>query len=105
MQAYGDRWILGLDLGKGRGVLIEKYPGVVVGDRLTCSSAWNWSDAGYFWTHPIQGATPLVRLHDKHLANLNVNAFIVSYGVLIRVSTSYHGRVIRSNSSIQTQPI
>ena len=30
---------LGLDLGEGRGVLIAKYPGMVVGDRLTCSSA------------------------------------------------------------------
>ena len=99
MQAYGDRWILGLDLGKGRGVLIEKYPSVVVGDRLTCSSAWNWSDAGYFWTHPIQGATPLVHLHDKHLANLNVNAFIV-YEVSIQVSMSCQGRGIRLNSLI-----
>lgn len=38
--SVGERWIFGVGLGEGMGTLVlGKCPGVVLGDRLTCSSA------------------------------------------------------------------
>lgn len=39
--SLGETRIFGLGRGEGIGAAILEPPGVTLGDRLTCSSAWN----------------------------------------------------------------
>lgn len=64
-ESLGDILIFGLGRGEGIGSEPPKKPGDGLGDKFTCSSARACNSAGYSFTHPILGPTPLLHLHSK----------------------------------------
>lgn len=68
--SLGERWIFGLGLGEGMGVLAATFPGLTLGERLSCSSALTWSVVGYSLTQPILGPAPVVHLLDNGFLSL-----------------------------------
>lgn len=85
-ESLGDILIFGLGRGEGIGTELPKKPGVGLGDKFTCSNARACNSAGYSFTHPILGPTPLLHLHSKRFGTSINGASILLPGFSCRSS-------------------
>lgn len=88
--------IPGLGRGEGMGPLFPTGEGMILGERLTCSSALDWRSAGYSRTHPMRGPAPVVHLHDKQPV---LNCLCQ----LLHLNSASEGSVERSSSSVSLE--